>query len=266
MSPRRHALTVPALAVLLAALTACGSAATGEPAAAPSASEAAPSATATTAPELSKEEFVQRIVDAALAAGSYDMSMVMQSAGETMRLDGSMHFGDVPSLSMSMQVPGSDPMDMISSGGIWYVNFGETSEGKFLEIDPSDTSNPFASMFGEVQEQMDPTAALEEQQAAIVSVTPDGAPTEVDGVEVQRYVVVMDTAQIPDLEAELPAGTTLPETLDYVYLVDADGHMREVSFEIMGATSTLSMSNWGSAAPVVAPTADQITSTDALGF
>jgi len=268
-SPRR-ALATPALVVLLGALTACGGgsstdAATATPSATPSASptvEATPEPTTLTA-----ADFIRTIVDAQVAAGSYDFTMTMGSAGESMSMSGSVHLGgDTPALAMVIEAPDTPAMTVRSVGGMSYVNLGELTGGKFLAIDPADASNPFGAAFAEAMGEVDPTMGLEGQEAAIVSVTPTGEPIEVDGVEAQTYVVVIDPSKLPEelaeMQAQLPPGTEVPATLEYTYVVDADGRAREVSFDILGIQSRTTFTSWGTAAPVDAPTAEEITTED----
>lgn len=270
MSSSRRALATPALVVLLGALTACGGgssteAGTPTPSASPSASasvEASPEPTA-----LDAADFIRTIVDAQVAAGSYDFAMTMGSQGESMSMSGSVHLGgDTPALSMAIEAPDTPAMTVRSVDGMSYVNLGDLTGGKFLAIDPADESNPFGAAFADAMGEIDPTMGLEGQEAAIVSVTPTGEPTEVDGVQAQTYVVVVDPSKLPEemaeLESQLPPGTEMPETLEYTYVVDAEGRAREVSFDILGIQSRMTFTNWGTAAPVEAPTAEEISTED----
>ena len=267
MSPFRRVIAAPAAAVLLCALTACGGSTSGSDASPTASASATAEESPTPEPEsttLTAENFIRTIVDAQVAAASYDFVMEMTSQGQVAGMDGSVHLGgDAPSLSLNMNMPEMPGMSIRSSGGMTYVSLGELTGGKFIEVDPDDTSNPLSAGFADAMKEVDPTMGLAGQEAAIVSVTPVGEPEVVDGVELQTYEVVVDPSKMPEemaaLEADLPPGTEVPATLSYAYQVGDDGLVRKVTFDIMGIQSTMSFTNWGSAAPVQAPTAEEIS-------
>lgn len=267
MLSRRRAVVVPSLVALLCALPACSSS-PAEVAASPSASAtASPTPEADSGPVLTKDDLVSTIIAAYQEAGSYDFTLVMGEDGALGDMKGSMHLGEVPSYDMTMTMMGIE-MRMRAVDGLGYVSLGELTGGKFLAVDPADASDPFAESFADSMDQADPSMGLKEHEAAIVSVTPVGEPTDVDGVQVRTYEVVVDPRQMPEqmaeLESNLPEGTELPETLTYTYVLDADGHVREVSYEILGIEGVMTTSNWGAAAPVVAPGPDEITTREAI--
>ena len=270
MLSRRRAVVVPSLVALLCTLPACSSS-PAETAPQPSASTSAtasPASEADGGPVLTKDDLVATIIAAYQEAGSYDFTLVMGEDGALGDVAGSMHLGDIPSYDMTMTMMGLE-MRMRAVDGLGYVSLGELSGGKFLAVDPADASDPFAEAFASSMDQADPSMGLKEHEAAIVSVTPVGDATEVDGVEVRTYEVVIDPRQMPErmaeLESSLPEGAEVPATLTYTYDIDADGHVREVSYEILGIEGVMTTSNWGAAAPVVAPGPDEITTREALG-
>jgi hypothetical protein len=264
----RRLLAVPTAVVLLWGLTACGGAtpeADSEPTAAPSAS-----ATSEVTPEgveLTTANFLESIMAAQIAAGSYDFTMTMTGGvDESLDASGTAHVGtDAQSFTMTMQLPDSDPVEMRSTGGMTYVKLGELTGGKFLQIDPNDTSNPLAAEFGDILGELDPSKELAEHEGSIAGVTKKGDPEDLDGVQVQEYEVVIDVTKLPEqlaeLEKSLPAGTEPPSTLTYSYWVDSENRARRLVFSIMGAHAEMTFTNWGTAAPVVAPSAEEI-STD----
>ncbi|MBO0923837.1 hypothetical protein J1G44_06450 [Cellulomonas sp. zg-ZUI199] len=268
MLSRHRAVVVPSLVALLCALPACSSA-PADVAASPSATAAAtPTPEEAVGGTLTKDDFVRTITDAFTAVGSYDFTVVLGTDGSLGEVSGSMHLGEVPSYDMTMAMVGME-MRMRAVDGTGYVSLGELTGGKFLAVDPSDASDPFAAAFADSVNQADPSMGLKEHEAAIVSVTAVGEPTDVDGVQVRTYEVLVDPRKMPermaDLESSLPPGQEIPETLAYTYLITADGLVREVSYEILGIEGRMTTSNWGAAAPVTAPGPDEITTQEALG-
>lgn len=267
MLSRRRAVVVPSLVALLCALPACGSAPAAVDPGRPVPVAASPTPEVDAGPVLTKDDFVATIVAAVQEAGSYDVTFLMGEDGSLGDVRGTMHLGDVPAYELTMTMVGME-MRMRAVDGLGYVSLGALTDGKFLTVDPTDASDPFAESFADSMEQADPSMGLEENEAAIVSVTPVGDPTEVDGVQVRTYDVVVDPRKMPermaDLESSMPPGTEVPETLTYTYVVDTDGRVREVTYEILGITGVMTMSNWGTAAPVVAPGPDEITTREAL--
>lgn len=268
MRTSRPVLAVPAAVVLLWTLTACGSPATGSGAPAATGSAAAtPTAEPTPeVPELTAENFVRTVVDAQAAAGSFEFTMTMTGgASESVESSGTVHLGDADAraTAMTTTLPGAEPFEIRTTGGLTYLRFGELTGDKFLELDPADTSNPFAADLASMDGELDPTQELAEHEGSVVSVTKSGAPEQLDGVEVQAYDLVIDPSKLPEqlaeLEASLPAGAAVPETLTYQYWVDASGLARRLRFEIMGAKAEMTFTSWGTAAPVVAPAADEIS-------
>lgn len=254
-------LSVASVGVLgLAACSSGSDAPASSPSAAASDGEKTPAKES--ASDLTPENFVQRITDAQVAAGSVTMATSTAVEGTTMDMTGDIVFTDTSqNLAMTMTVPGSEEMQVRFIDGIFYMNMGELSQNKFVAIDPADESNPMASSFEGLTEQMDPSASVEALQGAITSVEKDGEPVDVDGVEAQPYTVVVDTTKLtgPMKEQAEAAGSALPETLTYQYWIDAEDLMRKVVMDIQGATMEMTFSNWGEDLQVVAPSAEEIS-------
>ena len=265
LTPRRL-LAAPAAALLALALAACGGSA---PEAAPSAS---PSASPSPSPEpegldLTAENFVATLTEALTAAGSYDFTMSMSADGESLVANGSVQTQDgAQAIAMVMDMPEIGQMEVRLTGGMAYVGLGEITGGKFLQIDPADTSHPLADAFTGMVDEIDPTQGLTGEAQAIVSVTPVGEPEQLDGVEVQAYDLVVDPSKSPEMFAELqsslPEGVEAPATITYRYWIDADALVRKASFDVLETSGEMTFSNWGNGTPVTAPTADQISTED----
>jgi len=271
MRSSRRLLAVPAAVTLAWALAACGGgaapAAEGlSPAPVETTSEAAAPETPETA-EITAANFVETIAGAQQSAGSYDFTMTMSAAGQTISATGSAQLTDTPEVAMSMEYPGAGSMEMRLVDSVMYMNMGEATGGKFLQIDPTDPSNPLSASFSEMTGDLDPTKGMAGQQAAIVSVEKAGEPEQLDGVAAQPYQVVIDPSKIEGpqrdaIDQAAAAGVALPATFEYTFWIGPDGLARKMAFDLLGSQTEMTFSNWGAGAPIVAPTADQITTED----
>lgn len=248
-------------AVLLTAVVAgCGSA---EPAAAPSptattASTPTPSPTPTVEP-LTVKNVVARLDAATNAHTSYDTT-IDETGAAPFHGTASVDFADgKQNIAMLASTPDGD-MEIRIVDGLLFVRMPSLLGEKFFQVDPADTSNPLSEL-GTLLDDVDEStfAGLEQ---AIVSFDKTGAPEDVNGVTVQPYTLVVDTTKIaPEVVAEmLPEGVpALPPTLTYQYWIAEDDTVHKVVYEIGGTTSTMTFANFGAAAPVTAPPADQVT-------
>lgn len=269
MSSCRRALVAPALAaLLLAAVAGCAGGAGAPPGAGTEpATAAGPTAAEGTGPAspgtLTAADFVRTVTAAQVAAQSYEMTMTLRSGPTIVAMNGAVHLTDPPALELQVLMPDLPPMTVRSVDGVGYVGLGELTEDKFLRVDPDDPSDPLAAAFAEYLRQADPTAGLAEQEAGIVEVTATGAPFELDGVEVRTYEVVVDPSRMPEnlaeIEAALPPGAEVPETIVYTFVIDTAGRTRQMSFDVLGVRGDASFTAWGGARPVEAPTAEEIT-------
>jgi hypothetical protein len=172
--------------------------------------------------------------------------------------------GGATSLAMVMQMGDAGQMEVRMADGLTYMNLGEITGGKFLQIDPNDPSNPMAAGLGDMTGELDPTQGLAGQEAAVTSVTKKGEPELVEGVEATPYEVVIDPSKLAEehragLDEAAAAGVEIPATFVYTYWIDAESLVRKMSFDLMGSQTEMTFSNWGSGAAVTAPSADQIT-------
>ncbi|GIG20877.1 hypothetical protein Cch01nite_16010 [Cellulomonas chitinilytica] len=271
MPSYRRLLALPVAACLAWTLTACGGGAGGAAeGASPDPVETA-SATATPeAPELTLANFVDTLTAAQNGTGSYDFSLAITAEGQEIVATGSANVADgAQDVAMTMSYPGAGDFDIRIVGGVMYMSMGDLTGGKFLQIDPNDATNPLSAGLGDITGDIDPAKTMAAQKVAITEVTKTGEPEQLDGVEVQQYVVVVDPSKL-DAEQRKPfdeaaaAGVPLPATLTYTYWVDSANLIHKVAFDI-GAKTEMTFSNWGAGAPVVAPTADQITTENPFG-
>ncbi len=271
MRSSRRLLAVPATAALVWALAACGGAAPASEDAAPTEKVTTPAAEEPAVVELTSANLLETLAAAQKEAGSYDFTMSTAAEGQSIDASGSAAVtGDTQQLAMTLTVPGAGDMEIRLVDGLMYMNMGEMTGGKFLQIDPSDASNPLAGSVGEITGELDPTKGITGQQAALTSVTKKGEPEQLDGVEAQPYEVVIDPSKLTGPQADqlneaAAQGITLPDTFVYTFWIGPDSLIRKMAFDLLGTQTEMTFSNWGKAAPVTAPTADQITAENPFG-
>lgn len=259
MSSRRRTL-VPALVLLLGALTACADGAVADPP--PTASPVAPTPVSTRTASSGSAELVRRFVDAQAGAQSYAFTLNLVVGMDVVAMAGWTHLGDEPALEV-LRATAEAPLTVVRHvGGRTFLNLGEATGDKFVEVHPDDPSDPLAERAVEYAEKPDPGAALAHPDAVVDVVLVDG-PGDLDGVPVRTYEVVVDLALAPELRAQLEAGLLpgeeTPGTLTYTYVVDPQDRPRQISFDVVGAHVAMSFSAWDEALAVEVPTADELT-------
>jgi len=189
--------------------------------------------------------------------------MTTTASGQKLEAQGSARVhGDAVALAMTMTMPGIDGrIEVRIVDGFVYIVVPGATGGKFAKIDPDDASNPFAAAFTQAGGQTNPAAALRAVDGAVTSVEPVGAPVVIGGVPAQRYDVAVDTAKVGGSlgEAFKKAGAAVPKTVTYAYWLGPDNHIAKVVTSVGAATTQLTFTHWGHAAPVEAPAEDQIT-------
>jgi hypothetical protein len=256
---RTRLAVLPAALVLVGSLAACGG---GSPAAQPSTPAPATSSSAPEVEALTAENIVARLDAAQHAVTSYDLTMTSTGVA-AMEATGSADLADgKQNVSMVMSSPDMGEIEVRFVDGVIYLNMGPLTGGLFLKADPKDPTNELAAGFAGFEDDI-LGAEFKGMEDAITSVTATGEPEEIDGVQTQAYDVVIDTTKIAADVAEglVTDGAldALPATLTYTYWVDADDVPRKIEYDIAGMTTTITMHNIGAGAPVVAPSADEIT-------
>ncbi|QGQ18472.1 hypothetical protein GC089_03390 [Cellulomonas sp. JZ18] len=255
-------LALPAAVVLATALAACGGGSTTAESTPTTASS--PSATPTPTPTveaLTAENAFARLTAAQKATTSYDMHLSMTGPA-AMEMTGSADLADgKQNIVAIMSDPEMGPLEVRFVDGVLYLNMGELTGGKFLQLDPNDASNPLGAAFSGITESLGAND-LTGMEQAFTSVTAVGEPEQLDGVEVQKYDIVVDTTKIaPEATQELLAEglAQLPPTITYSYWLDAQDLPRKVTYDIAGTTTTMTLTNVNAGTPVTAPTPDQVT-------
>jgi hypothetical protein len=245
-------------------LSACSSDGGAEPERGAESSESTAAAEAAESADfdLTADDFVDRVTAAAQDAGTLTMSMQTTALDVTTDATGVVRYldGGAQEMSIVTTVPEVGEMDMRVVGGMVYMSMGELTGGKFLQIDPSDSSDPMAAQFQGMSGQLDPTGALSGLRDAIRSVEKAGEPEEVGGALAQPYTVTVDTATALSSQPEaLAEAASLPPELTYTYWIDGDDLMRRMLAELPTGAMDATFTGWGEPVEIVAPSADQIT-------
>jgi hypothetical protein len=276
MSLSRRLVLGSSAVVLAAGLAGCGGT-SAPPTSAPTSEAPAttaapsPSPTPTGVIELTADTFVGALTkgQASLSAMSARFEMEVASAGATMTATGAVRAtaGATPEMAMTMTVPGqATAIEMRMVGGIFYMNMGEATGGKYVAVNPSDPSVGVP-----MPTDVDPASSAKDLEGAIVSVTKVGQPAQVGGVLTQAFDVVVDLAKVTGttrqtldqaLKQASPAGATLPPTMTYHYWIDAAGLVHRVAYDALGTSTQMTFEGWGEPVDITAPTADQIANLD----
>lgn len=210
--------------------------------------------------DFTPEDFASRLTVAATKAGSVSMTMDTEAPGQSMSAKGDVRFlKDTQEMRMVTQVPEAGEVEMLLIDGMIYMNMADLTQGKYIQIDPNDASNPLAATFAPMMSQLDPKSSISNLEGAIVSVEKNGEPEQVDGVDAQPYTVVVDGAKAAAAAGAGAAASAAPAEITYQYWVDADDLMRKIVIDQAGAKVEMTFSNWGEDFELTAPTADQLT-------
>ena len=225
-----------------------------------------PKPTAASNAALTKANFTQVLTDAQVKAKSAHVDMTMGMGGQTITGKGDVAIGTSladTGVTMTMNMGSSMSLDMRLVEQVFYLNFGQMTENKYVKIDLTDESNPLAKQFGQILDQMDPAKQLEQLRDAVKSFEKKGEPQTIDGVEAQPYVVTVDTSKIKAM-ADLPAASTsqVPETIVYTVYIGSDNLLRRIEFELAGVKSQMDYSKWGEPVDIKAPSAGEISDMD----
>lgn len=268
----RRTLALTATSVLLAALTACGGDDTGsasdEPTTASSSAAAEPSESAATeeeaddtepaaGEEVDADQFLADFKAAVEDATTAHLSMTTGAGGMDITAEGQVDYStEPPSMAMEMTNPmgGDQKLEIRLVDGKFYMNMGQLSQGKYYELSPDDPNNPLGEMSG-LTESMDPVRSFEQFASGLETVTFVGT-EDVDGEELDHYVLTLDTTKVDSLK---DAGAQLPETLDYDLWVDDQDRMRQVQIDL-GSTASVDMKifDWDEPVDIEAPSEDEI--------
>ena len=258
-----------AAGTLAAALSACSG---GEPAAQAEATDASV-AEAGAEPAENLEELTTIIEAAQKTATSAHMEMTYGGeAAETAGMTGSTTTADFSigeskkpadmTMQMSMSMMDME-FDMRMVDGIMYMNMGELSQGKFIEMPLEELKKePGLASTLESMESWDVAAQADEMKDAVTSFEHTGSET-VDGVDVEVYTMTVDPAKLKDGAAGVDAEMAKQVgEMTVVYKIDPEGLPLEadIAMDVQGKEMTMdtSFSKWGEPVTVEAPPKNEV--------
>jgi hypothetical protein len=226
-----------------------------------------PTAPATTAPpkvapvaHLNRVTFVPAMNSAMSKQKTWRTVATMTAEGKTvMTMTG---YQQAKPLAASMEMSGlafeGKTAKIIVVGGKLYMSLpGMTPAGKFVKIDPKKT--PQAADFGDLLDSGDPTKALAGLGKGTQTVKFVRAET-VDGIQLDRYQVTVSTAAIFKAQGKkLPAGA--PKSLQYTIWMGADHLVHRMTFDLMGISMVMKMTEYNKPVTITAPPASKIVAT-----
>lgn len=195
----------------------------------------------------------------------------MQLPGGAGATEGSIQISDDPSKTsgtLTMQLPtGSAEVRIVD--GTMYMNMGELSQNKFVDLSQTPMKDQVAASIS----QMNPEEQLKAFDDAIESFTAEPGTEKLDGVEVTKVTLVLNTqtllASNPSLQAQASQlSESLGETMEYVMYVGADDLPRRITTPSIAGSEGINMdySAWGEQVSVEAPASDQLIDPAALGM
>ncbi len=239
------------LPLALATLAACGSESADEP----TGSSAAADPGLEAGEEMPAEDFVD-ILEEAVDAESAAHVTITADGQSGMDMEGDMDYSTTPPSSrMTIQddTAGGE-VEVIQVGKVSYLKAPEQGD-KYLKMDMSGLDSLTGGGIG-----LDPGATLGKMKDAVKTVTYQGA-EDVDGEEMTRYTLVLDTRKLMGPEmAEMAELAELPEESTYEIWFDEDGLYRQLVSDLgeAGGKVTMKLSDWGKDVSIEAPPADQV--------
>lgn len=267
----RVATTVVTLPLMLG-LAACGSdktatvnaGTTPTPATAPvstpvTAPSEAPERVAPAVAHLNTASFLPAMKKSMVGKDSVKTTMKMVAGGQTMTVTGQQTMKPV---AMQLEMNGAafgGKAKMIVVKGKLYLSTPDVPAGKYLKIDPKDSSDPMAASLGGMLNDMDPSKTFESFDGGLKAAKFVKTET-LDGRKVDRYAVTVDMAAALKAKGQkMVAG--MPKTLVYtIWMGSADHLMYKIFFEMAGVSMTMNASDWGKPISIKAPPASKIIS------
>jgi hypothetical protein len=146
---------------------------------------------------------------------------------------------------------------MIVVKGKLYLSTKDVPDGKYVKIDPEDSSDPSAAGLGAMLDELDPSKTFASFDNGLKSVKFVRTET-LDGRKLDRYAVSVDTAAaLKATGKKMVAG--LPKTLVYtIWMGSTDHLMYRIVFTIGGTGMTMTATDWGKPVTIKAPPASKV--------
>ena len=184
----------------------------------------------------------------------------MELTGQAeLSIDGSMAMTDEfedGEMELTLEIQDQQLELRLVDGLIYVSGPPATPQGKWVEIDPQDTSNPLAQQFAGLTKSGDLNTTFDAFKAGLREVEYVGE-EEIEGDTVHHYVFTVDAAKAAEAQGQpMPPGG--PETIDYDVWLTEDDLMRRISFALGPMEAVVDATEWGEPVDVEKPAADEI--------
>ncbi|MEO6996488.1 MAG: LppX_LprAFG lipoprotein [Terracoccus sp.] len=241
---------------------AAGTSRPATPAAGPSdtPSSATPSTTATSSSavpvangDVDKAEFVNALKAAGADATTVHVTMSLSGAGQAMKMDGDAKLdASNPAMTLKMGISGMNLQLRVVDKKVYLKGLPNQAAGKWAVFDENST---IGKQMSQAASQSDPKRMYDQFDQGLTKVKKIGTET-VDGEQMTKYDLTLDTKALGGSTAA--GAASLPKTVKYTAWIDSKGHLRKVTFGLMGVTSTVAMSKYGEPVDISAPPAKDV--------
>ncbi len=221
--------------------------------AAPSTTAASSSAAPVANGDVDTAGFITALKAAGADATTAHVSMSLSGAGQSMKMDGDTKLdASNPAMALRMGLPGMDLQVRVVDKKIYLKGLPNQAPGKWAVVDENST---IGKQMSQAAAQSDPKRMYDQFDQGLTKVKKIGTET-VDGEQMTKYDLTLDTKA---LGGSIAAGAaSLPKTVKYTAWIDSKGHLRKVTFGLMGVTSTVAMSKYGEPVDISAPPAKDV--------
>jgi hypothetical protein len=150
-------------------------------------------------------------------------------------------------------------MKVIVVKGMAYLSTPDVPAGKYVKVNPADTSDPMAAGLNDAIKQLDPSKTFEAFDIGLSKV--EFVRTEtVQGRKLDRYAATLDLVAVAKAKGEkVPAKGGRRSLVYTIWMGSTDHLMYQIYFELQeGAKMTMTFSDWNKPLSIKAPPASAI--------
>ncbi|MET9275615.1 hypothetical protein [Kribbella sp. NPDC003557] len=264
----RAAVATAAAVPLALGLAACGGEpkATGYKPSTPATTTAAPKADATNTAaaakpvaHLNRVTFVPAMNAALTKQKTWRIAGTVTGNGTTLATISGVQSAKPPAVSIEMSglAFNGRTIRMIGTGKAAYLSWpGKTPAGKYVKVTAAELADPKNGL-GNTLNSADPTNVFKQIAKAMRNVKYVRSQT-VDGLKLDQYDLVMDTATALKAVGTKTIPAQLPRTLTYSLWMDSAHVVRRMTFDQLGVSMVMTMSDYNKPVTITAPPASKI--------